>query len=145
MSGKDKTTPIQDAYQQLQGKHEIKRPIVKNCLKAFLVGGIFCIVGQAISYFYIYFFNFTEQTAGGPTTATMVFLALLMTGFGFYDRIGQFGGQGVPSQSLGSVTQSFRQQSNIGRKVLYLELDPICLNWLDRLFYSEYSQPLSWR
>lgn len=72
MSGKEKTTPQQSAYQELQGKHEIKRPIVKNCLKAFLVGGIFCIVGQAISYFYIYFFNFTEQTAGGPTTATMV-------------------------------------------------------------------------
>ncbi|MBD8138684.1 stage V sporulation protein AC [Bacillus sp. AFS094228] len=108
MSGKDKTTPIQDAYQKLQGKHEIKRPIVKNCLKAFLVGGIFCIVGQAISYFYIYFFNFTEQTAGGPTTATMVFLALLMTGFGFYDRIGQFAGAGsaVPVTGFGNAVIS---------------------------------------
>ncbi|MCM3165374.1 stage V sporulation protein AC [Peribacillus frigoritolerans] len=108
MSGKDKTTPIQDAYQELQEKHEIKRPIVKNCLKAFLVGGIFCTVGQAISYFYIYFFNFTEQTAGGPTTATMVFLALLMTGFGFYDRIGQFGGAGsaVPVTGFGNAVIS---------------------------------------
>jgi stage V sporulation protein AC len=81
---------------------------VKNCLKAFLVGGIFCTVGQAISYFYIYFFNFTEQTAGGPTTATMVFLALLMTGFGFYDRIGQFGGAGsaVPVTGFGNAVIS---------------------------------------
>ena len=81
---------------------------MKNCLKAFLVGGIFCTVGQAISYFYIYFFNFTEQTAGGPTTATMVFLALLMTGFGFYDRIGQFGGAGsaVPVTGFGNAVIS---------------------------------------
>jgi len=76
--------------------------------EAFLVGGIFCIVGQAISYFYIYFFNFTEQTAGGPTTATMVFLALLMTGFGFYDRIGQFAGAGsaVPVTGFGNAVIS---------------------------------------
>lgn len=108
MSGKDKTTPQQDEYQQLQDKHEIKRPILTNCLKAFLVGGIFCIVGQAISYFYIYFFNFTERTVGSPTTATMVFLALLMTGFGFYDRIGQFGGAGsaVPVTGFGNAVIS---------------------------------------
>lgn len=108
MSGKDKTTPQQDEYQQLQEKHEIKRPVIKNCLKAFLVGGLFCIVGQAISYFYIYFFNFTERTVGSPTTATMVFLALLMTGFGFYDRIGQFGGAGsaVPVTGFGNAVIS---------------------------------------
>lgn len=108
MSGKDKTTPQQDEYQQLQEKHEIKRPVLKNCLKAFLVGGLFCIVGQAISYFYIYFFNFTERTVGSPTTATMVFLALLMTGFGFYDRIGQFGGAGsaVPVTGFGNAVIS---------------------------------------
>jgi stage V sporulation protein AC len=79
-----------------------------NCLKAFLVGGIFCLVGQAITYYYIYFFNFTERTAAGPTTATMVFLALLMTGFGFYDRIGQFGGAGsaVPVTGFGNAVIS---------------------------------------
>ncbi|MEK4535066.1 MULTISPECIES: stage V sporulation protein AC [Peribacillus] len=108
MSSKENTTPQQDAYKKLQEKHEIKRPILKNCIKAFLVGGIFCLVGQAISYFYIYFFNFTEQTAGSPTTATMVFLALLMTGFGFYDRIGQFGGAGsaVPVTGFGNAVIS---------------------------------------
>lgn len=108
MSGKDKTTPQQEEYKQLQGKHEIKRPVFTNCLKAFLVGGIFCTVGQAISYFYIYFFNFTEQTVGSPTTATMVFLALLMTGFGFYDRIGQFAGAGsaVPVTGFGNAVIS---------------------------------------
>ena len=108
MSSKENTTPQQDAYKELQEKHEIKRPILKNCIKAFLVGGIFCLVVQAISYFYIYFFNFTEQTAGSPTTATMVFLALLMTGFGFYDRIGQFGGAGsaVPVTGFGNAVIS---------------------------------------
>ncbi|MFJ5622395.1 stage V sporulation protein AC [Peribacillus loiseleuriae] len=95
----------QKNYEKLQAKHELKRPIAKNCLKAFLVGGLFCTVGQAISYFYIYFFNFTEQTVGNPTSATMVFIALLLTGFGIYDRIGQFAGAGsaVPVTGFGNA------------------------------------------
>ena len=105
---KEHTSAQQKAYQQLQSQHELKRPIFKNCVKAFLVGGIFCLVGQAISYFYIYYFNFTEQTVGNPTSATMVFLALLLTGFGVYDRIGQFGGAGsaVPVTGFGNAVIS---------------------------------------
>lgn len=102
---KEQKTIEQKNYEKLQGKHELKRPIAKNCFKAFLVGGLFCMVGQAISYFYIYFFNFTEQTVGNPTSATMVFIALLLTGFGIYDRIGQFAGAGsaVPVTGFGNA------------------------------------------
>ncbi|MFS0644579.1 stage V sporulation protein AC [Siminovitchia sp. 179-K 8D1 HS] len=105
MSSKNKTkTPNQIKYEQLQSKHEKKRPIFKNCVRAFFVGGTICIIGQAITYFYIYFFDFTEQTAGNPTVATMVFLAMLLTGFGMYDRIGQYGGAGsaVPVTGFGN-------------------------------------------
>ncbi|XJZ28223.1 stage V sporulation protein AC [Bacillota bacterium Lsc_1132] len=109
MANKQKNvTPQQQKYQQLQQKHELKRPILKNCVKAFFVGGIICLIGQAISYFYIYFFNFTEQTAGNPTVATMVFLSMLLTGFGIYDRLGQFGGAGsaVPVTGFGNAVIS---------------------------------------
>ncbi|USK60838.1 stage V sporulation protein AC [Peribacillus asahii] len=104
---KDQTAK-QEAYQQLQSKHELKRPVFKNCVKAFLVGGMFCLIGQAITYFYIYYFDFTEQTAGNPTVATMVFLSLLLTGFGVYDHIGQFGGAGsaVPVTGFGNAVIS---------------------------------------
>lgn len=107
-SKKKKVTPQQQQYQQLQKKHELKRPILKNCLKAFLVGGIICTIGQAISYFYIYYFNFTEQTAGNPTVATMVFFSMLLTGFGVYDRLAQFGGAGsaVPVTGFGNAVIS---------------------------------------
>ncbi|MCP3742440.1 stage V sporulation protein AC [Rossellomorea sp. BNER] len=107
MSKKQKT-PEQMQYEKVEQKHETKRPVVKNCIKAFFIGGLFCIVGQAISYFYIYFFNFTEQTAGNPTVATMVFIAMLLTGFGVYDRIGQFSGAGsaVPVTGFGNAVIS---------------------------------------
>jgi stage V sporulation protein AC len=101
---KQKMTPEQQKYQELEQKHELKRPVVKNCIKAFLVGGLICTIGQAITYFYIYFFNFTEQTAGNPTVATMIFLSMLLTGFGVYDHIGQFAGAGsaVPVTGFGN-------------------------------------------
>jgi stage V sporulation protein AC len=101
-------TPQQKQYQKLEQKHEIQRPVLKNCIKAFLVGGFICLIGQAISYFYIYYFDFTEQTAGNPTVATMVFLSMLLTGFGVYDRIGQFAGAGsaVPVTGFGNAVIS---------------------------------------
>ncbi|MCA1062080.1 stage V sporulation protein AC [Rossellomorea sp. AcN35-11] len=102
--GKDKKTPEQRKYEQLEKEYETKRPLVKNVLKAFFVGGTFCLIGQAISYMYIYFFHFTEQTAGNPTVATMVFISMLLTGFGVYDHIGQFAGAGsaVPVTGFGN-------------------------------------------
>ncbi|MEC1523972.1 stage V sporulation protein AC [Neobacillus niacini] len=107
-SKQKKMTPQQQKYQQLQQKHELKRPVLKNCIKAFWVGGLICTVGQAISYFYIYYFDFTEQNVGNPTVATMVFLSMLLTGFGVYDRLGQFAGAGsaVPVTGFGNAVIS---------------------------------------
>ncbi|PLS16005.1 stage V sporulation protein AC [Bacillus sp. M6-12] len=98
----------QQDYKDLQKKYELKRPLWQNCIRAFLVGGTICLIGQAIMYFYIYFFNFTEQTAGNPTTATLIFIALLLTGFGVYDRLGQIGGAGsaVPVTGFGNAVIS---------------------------------------
>ncbi|WP_141432775.1 stage V sporulation protein AC [Bacillus sp. 03113] len=103
-----KVTPAQKKYQKLEDKHEFKRPVLANCIKAFIVGGLFCVVGQAITYFYIYFFDFTEQTAGNPTVATMIFLSMILTGIGVYDRIGQFAGAGsaVPVTGFGNAVIS---------------------------------------
>src|SRR5690625_2035922 len=98
-------TPEAKKYQQFQKEKEFKRPVVKNCLKAFFFGGFICLVGQGISTFYIYFFDFTENTAGNPTVATLIFITMLLTGFGVYYRIGQFGGAGtfVPVICVGNA------------------------------------------
>ncbi|MBD8003867.1 stage V sporulation protein AC [Bacillus norwichensis] len=109
MSSKNKSkTPEQIQYEQLQKKHETKRPILKNCIRAFWVGGTICLIGQAITYIYIYFFDFTEQTAGNPTVATVVFFAMILTGFGMYDRLGQYAGAGsaVPVTGFGNAVIS---------------------------------------
>ena len=105
---KKQLTPVQQEYQELQSQREKKRPVLKNCIKAFFTGGLICLIGQAIQTFYIYYFHFTEQTAGNPTAGTLIFIAMLLTGFGVYDRIGQFGGAGsaVPITGFGNAVIS---------------------------------------
>ncbi len=105
---KKQLTPVQQEYQELQSQREKKRPILKNCIKAFFTGGLICLIGQAIQTFYIYYFHFTEQTVGNPTAGTLIFIAMLLTGFGVYDRIGQFGGAGsaVPITGFGNAVIS---------------------------------------
>lgn len=102
---KKQLTPVQQEYQGIQKQREIKRPVVKNCIKAFLTGGLICLIGQFIQNFYITYFNFTDQTAGNPTVGTLIFIALLLTGFGVYDRIAQFGGAGsaIPVTGFGNA------------------------------------------
>lgn len=104
-NNKKELTPVQQEYQELQKQHEIKRPIVRNCIKAFLIGGLICLIGQLIATFYIYYFDFTDQTAGNPTVGTLIFIAMLLTGFGVYDRIAQFAGAGsaVPVTGFGNA------------------------------------------
>lgn len=103
-----KLTSTQQEYHLFEKERETKRPVAKNCVRAFLVGGLICAVGQAISYFYMYFFDFTEQTVGNPTVATMVFLSMIFTGLGVYDRIAQFAGAGsaVPVTGFGNAVIS---------------------------------------
>ncbi|NLM70212.1 MAG: stage V sporulation protein AC [Firmicutes bacterium] len=82
-------------YQKIVKDKEPKRPVVRNCIRAFLVGGFICMLGQAISDIYIYFFNFTEKSAGNPTSATLIFISVLLTSLGIYDHIAQWAGAGT--------------------------------------------------
>lgn len=92
---KKKLTPVQQEYQALAQKIAPKRPVFRNCIKAFLVGGIICTIGQFFQWFFMTFFEFTDVTAGNPTVAVMIFLAVLLTGFGVYDQLAQWGGGGT--------------------------------------------------
>ncbi|MGD9678062.1 MAG: stage V sporulation protein AC [Vulcanibacillus sp.] len=72
-----------------------KPPIIFNCIKAFLIGGFICVIGQLIQNVYINYFGFSNEQAGSPTVATLIFIAIVLTGLGVYDKIGQFAGAGT--------------------------------------------------
>jgi stage V sporulation protein AC len=117
---KNQLTPVQQEYQSMQKQREIKRPVIKNCIKAFLTGGFICLIGQFIQTFYINYFDFTDKTAGNPTVGTLIFIAMLLTGFGVYDRMAQFGGAGtaVPVTGFGNAIISAAIEHRSERFVL---------------------------
>lgn len=85
---------IKDDYKNSIKKFQPKPPYFLNCIKAFIIGGLICTIGQGIQNFYLAFFNFNEQNVGNPTVATLILLSALLTGLGVYDKIGQFAGAG---------------------------------------------------
>jgi stage V sporulation protein AC len=95
-------------YAKLEKEISPKTPLMRNIIFAFLTGGTICVVGQFVSIFYMTYFDFTERTASNPTVATMIFFAMLLTGFGVYKKIAQFGGAGsaVPITGFGNAVIS---------------------------------------
>jgi stage V sporulation protein AC len=91
---KKKLTPTQQQYHIFAKARQPHRPVFWNCIRAFLVGGTICVIGQAVQIFFMTYFHFDEQAAGNPTVAVLIFLAILATGLGVYDHLGQWAGAG---------------------------------------------------
>lgn len=90
-----KMTKAQLEYNKLATSMEPKRPIFKNCIRAFLAGGTICAIGQILQFLFMNYFNFNEKTSVGPTSIVLIFVAALSTGLGFYDHISQWAGAGT--------------------------------------------------
>lgn len=92
-------------YQQVIDQTIPKTPYLKNAVKAFLVGGTICFIGQCMQWGYMEWFGFSEKEAGDPVVATLVFLSMIATGLGYYKKLGQFAGAGsaVPVTGFGNA------------------------------------------
>ncbi|MDI9419312.1 MAG: stage V sporulation protein AC [Bacillota bacterium] len=82
-------------YQKLAKDNEPRRPVLANCVRAFLAGGTICLIGQGITDIFVFYFGFTEKSAGNPTAATLIFLSVVLTSLGVYDHIAQWAGAGT--------------------------------------------------
>lgn len=97
-----------ETYHTIAKKNNPKRPLLKNCMMSFIFGGTICAFGQVISIFYLYFFDFSEETVGDPTVATLILITMFLTGFGVYDKVAQIAGAGtmVPVTGFGNAVIS---------------------------------------
>lgn len=87
----DMTPQEYQAYVKQKAK---KSPIVKDVALAFLVGGLICVVGQAIQDGWSAL-GLNKEDAGTATSCSMVFLSALLTGLNLYNKIARFGGAGT--------------------------------------------------
>jgi stage V sporulation protein AC len=83
-----------DKYNQYVKQVTPTFSIWKNCLKAFIIGGIICTIGQ---FFIQYFMSLgaNKEDAKLYNTIALVFLSILLTGLGIYQKLAKFGGAGT--------------------------------------------------
>lgn len=68
-------------------------PIAKNVLMAFLVGGAICTAAQGLRNAYGMFLE--KEDAMALTSATLIFVAVLLTGLGIFECIAKCAGAGT--------------------------------------------------
>ncbi len=87
-----------------------------ECVRAFLSGGLICVIGQGVSAAARGWLALSEKDAAAFTAVVMVFLGAFLTGIGVYDVIGKFAGAGsiVPitgfANSIVSPAMEFRRE-----------------------------------
>lgn len=64
-------------------------------LRAFLVGGIICVIGQLLLNFAKNTLAMDKELAGSFCSLILVLLSVLLTGFNIYPSIVKFGGAGA--------------------------------------------------
>ena len=81
-------------YQQYVHQKVKKSPIVKDTVLAFVIGGLICVVGQAIQNGWSAA-GLDQEDAGTATSCTLVAISALLTGLNLYNKIARFGGAGT--------------------------------------------------
>jgi len=81
-------------YQSMAKAKEPARPVFVNCLRAFVVGGAICVIGQIITTLFVAYAGMTKEQAGVPTVVLLILLSVVLTSLGIYDKIAQWAGAG---------------------------------------------------
>ena len=84
-----------------------KSPLWKDCLWAFLIGGLICAIGQVIMNGYLVL-GLDKEEAGTAMSMTLVALSALLTGLSLYDNIAKHAGAGtlVPITGFANAVSS---------------------------------------
>ena len=82
-------------YKKYATAHAPKSPIVKDCVWAFLVGGAICCSAEGLNHLYGNLFSLMKEDAGTLTSVTLIFVAILLTGIGWFDSVAKRAGAGT--------------------------------------------------
>jgi stage V sporulation protein AC len=85
---------VAKAYEKYADQFTPKPKYFSNCIKAFVVGGLICVVALALQNAFIAD-GIKENTAKTYITIILICTAQLLTGFGLFDTITKFAGAGV--------------------------------------------------
>ena len=125
-----------------------KHSCFKNCVNAFIVGGLICTWGQLIINILTTSFDISKEDAGAWCSIILVLLSVLLTGFNLYKKLAKFGGAGalVPitgfANSVAAPTIEYQKEGEVfgkGVKVFTIAgpviLFGILTGWVVGLIY----------
>ena len=81
-------------YSEMVKQASPNSPIFGDCLKAFLSGGLICVIGQLLIDFYTGM-GIAEKDAAVWESITLIGTSALLTALGIYEKLGKFCGAGT--------------------------------------------------
>ncbi len=81
-------------YEKLVSQMAPKSPIWKDCMNAFWIGGLICLLGQLAMNGYLSL-GLEKTDAGTATSMSLIALSALLTGLSLYDDIAKHAGAGT--------------------------------------------------
>ncbi|MBO5169632.1 MAG: stage V sporulation protein AC [Oscillospiraceae bacterium] len=87
-------TMTQKQYAKLVQQISPNSPVGKDCLMAFLIGGLICLLGQCCITLYTSL-GLPKEEAGTAASMSLVALSALLTGLSLYDDLAKAAGAGT--------------------------------------------------
>lgn len=81
-------------YNEYIEKRSEKSPCLMNCIKAFIVGGTICLIGEVLTNLFVHY-GYEKENALVYASISLIFIASVLTGIGVFDKIAKFGGGGA--------------------------------------------------
>lgn len=109
----------EQAYKQRVEQTTPKYSMTARMIKAFFVGGLICLIGQAILNYATNRMGIDKETAGSWCSMLLVLASVLLTGFGVYHKCVEWGGAGalVPitgfANSVASAAIEYQKEGQV--------------------------------
>ena len=84
-----------DTYKRFADAHAPRSPILKNCINAYWIGGLICVLGEALKTLYAQVCGMNAEDSATLVSVTLVFLAALLSGLGVFDNLAKIAGAGT--------------------------------------------------
>ena len=117
-------------------------PLGPDMLKAFVVGGIICTIGQCFLNFYMKILQ-ERDLASTATSISLIFIAAALTACNVFDRLAKFAGAGTLVPITGFSMPLFRRQWNIKRRDISSASAAKCLSLRGLSLFTERLRPSS--
>ena len=106
---------VKKDFETLSNQMKPKPKIFKNCIMAFIIGGLICVIGEFIMNILLRF-GVSKEDVSVWLPIIMIFIGAFLTGIGVYDKIANIAGAGtiVPitgfSNAIVSPAMEFKKE-----------------------------------